>query len=220
MRSKGPVIAITIFILALAAASQAQVQLIEESFEAPAGWNWGLPTQVLETGGAPGAYLQSQGILDSALPKLRTTKGVASKFVGDYRAANVRGVSVTLQIGDVPTPQGRFLSVELTNDRGTPDVNDDCSAYLVGSKNIPLPGTGWKPYLFPVPSEEQVLPPGWQLLSAFGNQCPGLTDDEAWNLVITDVDQLQFSYGDPSFFYIFQQWEGLALDNPTIGVGQ
>jgi hypothetical protein len=121
----------------------------------------------------------------------------------------------------VLTPQGRDLSVVLTNNGGTlGNVDDDCSAYYVGEVNIPLPGSGWKDYSFRIPAERDTLPQGWELLSVAGSSCPGLTDDEAWNLVINDVDQLGFSYGDPSLFYIFQQWGGLGLDNPVIYVTQ
>ena len=192
------VVAAAVFIMA-GMPALVGAQAIEESFEARAGWSWGPPVQIIGSGGAPAAYLQSVGILDAALPKLSTGEGVQSPFVGDYRAAGVRGVSVTLQIDSVMTPGGRDLSVELTNDGGTPgNVNDDCSAYLVGDENIPLPGTGWKSFVFRIPSQREQLPPDWQLLSVAGNSCSGLSDDEAWNLVMTDVDRLRFSYGDPS----------------------
>ena len=45
--------------------------------------------------------------------------------------------------------------------------------------------------------------------------CPGLTEDEAWNRVITGVDQLRFFTGDPESFYLSQIWD-IGLDNPTI----
>jgi len=198
-------------------ASSLSAEVITESFEATAGWNWGIPGAVMTDGGAPGAHLEASGILDSALPKLATGVGVDSKFVGDYRAAGVRAVAATLKVDAVPTPFGRDLSVELTNDNGTPgNINDDCSAYRVGNDNIPLPGTGWRSYSFSIPAAREELPGGWKLLSIAGGNCPGFSDDEAWNFVITNVSQLKFSYGDPSLFYIFQQWEGLGLDSPSI----
>ena len=45
--------------------------------------------------------------------------------------------------------------------------------------------------------------------------CPGLTGDEAWNRVITGVDQLRFFTGDPERPYLFQVWD-IGLDNPSI----
>ena len=211
-------IAVAVALVALS--SPLGAQSIEESFEPAAGWSWGVPTTVVQSGGDPAAYLES-ALLDTPLPVLRTQSGVQSPFVGDYRAAGVRGVAVSLQIGAVMTHQGRELSVVLRNDGGTPgNVNDDCSAYFVGPDNIPTPGSGWQTYQFRVPADREVLPAGWALFSVAGNSCPGLTVDEAWNLVIADVDVLEFTYGDPTFFYIFQQWTGLGLDNPTIWVSE
>lgn len=42
-----------------------------------------------------------------------------------------------------------------------------------------------------------------------------MIENEAWNRVITGVDQLRFFTGDPQLFYVFQIWD-IGLDNPSI----
>ncbi|MGI8924085.1 MAG: PEP-CTERM sorting domain-containing protein [Fimbriimonadales bacterium] len=89
---------------------------------------------------------------------------------------------------------------------------------------MPLLGEGWKSLSFNIDSSSNTLPTGW-LTIALGPNSPQNPD---WNDVITDVDQLGYSRGDPEFFFIFQMWE-IGMDNngiqmvpeplPAIGLG-
>jgi hypothetical protein len=178
------------------------------------GWTFGNPfieTRELE-GGNPGAYIRSN-LLDTFAAQPRTTLGLRrSIFHGDYRARGVTFVAIDLAVFSVDfSTQGRPLSLILFDDGGTPDVAiDDCSVFRVGGHPTPMPNGTWQPYRFRVPAHSTTLPPGWALQG-----CPGLTEDEAWNRVITGVDQLRFFTGDPEGIFIFQVWD-IGLDNPRI----
>jgi hypothetical protein len=106
---------------------------------------------------------------------------------------------------------GRPLTLMLVSDAGTPgNGNDDWAAYLIGPQNVPEPGDGWVTFSFPVPSQSPTLPPGWQTIELGPNSPP-----PDWNDLITDVDQVRFFYGDPTFVFIFQVWD-VGLDNVTM----
>jgi hypothetical protein len=174
------------------------------------GWTFGASEVIAAAGGNPGAFLHVTG-LDTFAPQPRTS--APSLFTGDFRANGVTQFGVDLVTLAVDfSAEGRPLTLMLVSDNGTPaDPDDDWAAYLIGPTNVPLPGQGWRSYLFDVPSQETSLPAGWLTL-ALGPNAPPTPD---WNLVITDVTQVCFFYGDPQMFFIFQMWE-LGLDNPTI----
>ncbi len=171
---------------------------------------------VRQFGGHPDGYLRVQG-LDSPAPRISTVPALAPQFLGDYRAKGVIALGIDISLFSVDiTAEGRPVSLYLYSDMGTPDDSlDDCEAVSVGSKNVPRPGTGWKTYDFKVPSQSMTLPQGWV---AYGT-CAGLTPDEAWNEVITNVGRASFYFGEPEYFYIFQIWD-VGFDNPRITLGK
>ena len=175
------------------------------------GWTFGAPGESQPpTGGNPGAYLDS-GLLDTFAPRLRTTatRGV---FTGDFRSKGVSSIGLDLITFNAQTTGGRPLALMLIKDPGTPgNFADDTAAYFLGP-NIPDVGDGWLSYDYAVPSEETDLPAGWLLLN-MGDV--GGTPNHTWDEVIQDVDQVQFHYGDPTFVFIFQQWN-LGADNLRI----
>ena len=171
------------------------------------------PFDVIEpTGGSPGAYLHVSS-LDSAAPRIFAFPGLDEKFIGDYRAEGVTGLGVDVQLFGTDFALGaRPISLYLNSDMGTPDdTSDDCDAVLVGNKNVPKAGTGWKSYDFKVPSQSTALPNGWVLVGT----CGSLPAGDAWSYVITHVKQPSFTFGEPDFLYIFQIWD-LGFDNPRI----
>jgi len=189
---------------------------VVESFDGggnEGGWTWGFGDTIVANGGNPGAYLATDG-LDTFAPRPQTTTGGA--FIGDYRAKGVLGVGVDLITFHVDfSAEGRALTLVLVHDNDTPDDPfDDTAVYFLG-ENIPLEGEGWKSYDFDVPSQETSLPAGWQLLNLGDSGAAPIHD---WNEVIQHVSAVWFHYGDPTFFYIFQQWI-LGLDNPRITTG-
>jgi len=175
------------------------------------GWLYGGPGETIEpTGGNPGWFLHSPSI-DTFAPQPRTS-GPDSVFTGDFKDRNVSVIGIDLITIDVDfSAAGRPLTLMLISEAGTPgNPNDDWAAYLIGPQNIPLPGEGWLSYSFDVPSQSPTLPPGWQTIDLGPNPPP-----PDWNALITNVDQVRFFYGDPTFVFIFQMWD-VGLDNVTI----
>ena len=188
---------------------------VTETYDGPveeASWRVASFDNAVDFGGWPGAYLRVAG-LDTFGPRIRTVPGLASKFLGDYRAKGVTGLGVDVNLFATDFgAEGRPVSLYLTSGMDTPeDPYDDCDAVYVGAKNVPKPGTGWKSFDFRVPSHDLTLPPGWVVVG----ECGGLDADAAWNHVITHVDQASFYFGEPDWFYIFQVWT-LGFDNPRI----
>jgi len=195
-----------------------------ESFEGPenaGGWSFfgnpANPIEVIEpAGGHPGRFLHSTcaglGCLDTFAPELRTQLGSSSPFTGDYRANGVVELGVDLAVFGPPgvTTGGRPLSLILRNDGGTPsDASDDVVVARVGARNIPAADGHWRAYSFRVPSQRTTLPGGWLVLQGSGD------DDADWNLVVGSVTRASFFFGDPQFFFIFQQWE-LGVDRVRV----
>jgi hypothetical protein len=175
------------------------------------GWLYGGPGETIETtGGNPGAYLHSPN-LDTFAPQPRTS-GPDSVFTGNFQSRNVSSIGIDLITIAVDfSAADRPLTLMLVSDAGTVgNPNDDWAAYFIGPADVPEPGQGWLSYSFAVPSQSATLPAGWQTI-ALGPSSPA----PDWNDLITDVDQVRFFYGDPTFVFIFQVWN-VGLDNVTI----
>ncbi len=204
---------ITVLLLVLAATPLAAGSEFVETFDTSneGGWTFGAPGESQpSTGGNPGGYLDS-GLLDTFAPRLRTTDA-SSVFVGDFRGQGVSSVGVDLVTFNALSTGGRPLALMLIKDPGTPgDFADDTAAYFLGP-NIPDVGDGWISYDYLVPSSDTELPLGWELLNLGDSGAPA---NHTWDEVIQDVDKVQFHYGDPTFFFIFQQWN-LGADNVRI----
>jgi len=167
-----------------------------------AGWTFGAPVQVLEpTGGCPsGGYLHGSSI-DTTIPFLRT--GVASPFTGNYRTRRITKVGVCIVVHGTDFPvTGLNPAVILVSVNGTPgDPSDDWGAFRLAPLGLP-PNNTWLPLLFVVDAQSNTLPPGWQYIEFGPNVPPGRN----WGQLVQSVDRLEFSFGDPSLFYIFQMW--------------
>jgi hypothetical protein len=190
-----------ILILTLAAlASPAAAQLpFVETFDGGSnvgGWTLGPPPQLLATGGNPGGYHYT--LVDTFAPQPRTSG--ASVFTGDWRAQGVRSVGIDLRTVSTQFPFDRELTLMLGNDNGTPaNTADDCLVYFLGTRRVPQVAEGWRSFDFFVDAASATMPAGWL---PYGT----CTDpDSAWNKVITDVSYVQYFYGDPTFFFIFDQ---------------
>jgi hypothetical protein len=172
------------------------------------GWTWGCCESVPGSGGNPGRYLRVDN-LDTFAPQPRA--GTGGSFVGDYRTMGVTDIGVDLITFAADfSVGGRPLTLMLIHDNGTPgDVLDDTAAYLEHPNNVPGIGAGWQSYDFAVPSQETTLPAGWALLNLGDSGSPA---NHTWDEVIQDVGRIRFFYGNPEFFFIFQQWT-LGLDN-------
>jgi hypothetical protein len=199
-------------------AANAELNTFTENFENHSNvgaWTFGNTAYetIEQTGGNPGAFLHNDW-LDTIGPRGRTTLGVESIFTGDYHERGVLSVGIDFALFHVDyTAVGRPVTLILYSDADTPDdTTDDCRVYRAG-KSSPAPNGKWQSYSFDVPSDSERLPRRWTVWN-----CGTRSDDEAWELVIEDVDQLAFFWGDPELFYIFQMFD-VGLDNPTITWG-
>ena len=188
------------FLVAAACAAIADASTTQESFDNGSnvgGWTYGPPSVFETTGGNPGAYLH-QPLVDTFAPELRTTG--SSAFTGSFRDRNVESLGVDLITLSTQFSFQRELSLILVS--GTRVI------YFLGTSFVPQPGTGWKSFDFAIDSQSTTMPPGWAVLS-------GGTPDGTWNAVMNNVTQVRFFYGDPTFFFIFDQWN-VGADNARI----
>jgi hypothetical protein len=86
--------------------------------------------------------------------------------------------------------------------------NGHATIYYLGTDFVPQPGTGWKSFEFKLDPDSMTMPPGW-FVNGPGNR------DAAWQAVMTNVTSINFFYGDPTFFFIFDIWN-IGADNLRI----
>lgn len=206
---------------------QTPVRLVSESFSGGSNegaWSLSDRSVIKSSGGNPGAFLHDAH-LDTFAPQAQTQWEDASLFIGKYREQRVVSLTASVRIVSASlTVEERPMSLMLVSEPGTPgDTSDDIFVYYVGPDNIPLPGAGWRPYQFEVPSHSLTLPfphsmtegqPGW-VVTRGDIFTPAKDPDAAWNIVMEDVDQVIFWFHDPRYFAILQRWN-VGLDNPSI----
>ena len=176
---------------------------------------WGFGSggdQLVASGGNPGEFIGTLAF-DTFTPRAQTALGALSVFHGDYRAAGVTEMGIDLKTfaNQFPNSCMRPISLQLWSDPGTPgNFGDDSYVYFVSSFQAPCAGESWKSYDLDVDAASATLPAGWAVDPTNANP-----PDQVWNEVIEDVDQVLWWYGDPTFFFIFEQWS-VGLDNPRI----
>ena len=186
-----------------------------ESFDGTldeATWRLSIRDEIDPAGGHPGSFLHNPQT-DSAVPQPIYVGPPGTPFLGNYQAAGVvsLGIDVNIYSASIAVERTRPLSLVLTSDMGTPDdPSDDCDAYTVGAK-LPQPGSGWKSFSFKVPSGRPTLPSGWVIRGA----CAGLSQDDAWKAVITNVTRVVFPFADPDTLWYFQIWD-IGLDSVRV----
>jgi hypothetical protein len=196
----------------LSASASAQLPFVEgfDNANNVGTWSFGPPPTFPSSGGNPTWYLQST--VDTFAPQARS-RDASSPFGGDWRAKGVRSVGIDLRTLSVQFPFDRELTLMLGNDHGTPaDPSDDCIVYFLGTRRVPQVAEGWKSFDFFVDSASASMPPGWTVSGQSGS----CTDpDAAWNTVVTDVSYINYFYGNPEFFFIFDLWT-VGIDNARI----
>lgn len=160
------------------------------------GWTYGPPEQLEPVNGNPGGWLHQVNV-DTFAPQLRTTG--PSVFTGNYRARNVTSLGVDLATISTQFPAARECTLMLTNGSQT--------VYWLGTELVPQPGTGWKAFDFAIDAQSTTMPSGWTTQDG--------PADAVWNAVITNVTEVRYFYGDPTFFFIFDQWN-VGVDNARI----
>ncbi len=171
------------------------------------GWTLGPPPSFPSSGGNPSFFHST--LVDTFAPQPQTS-GAPSVFTGDWRAKGVRSIGIDLRTLSIQFPFDRELTLMLTDDGGTPSTADDWIIYFLGTERVPQVAEGWKKFDFAVDASKTAMPAGWTVLEPFGGD-----PNTAWNEVMTNVSEVRYFYGDPTFFFIFDQW-GLGLDNARI----
>jgi len=190
---------------------------VTETFEGgtnAAGWSYGFDA-LDTTGGNPGWWLHAVG-LDTFAPILSTNPNIPSAYTGDLRAKGVTSMALDARVDHTDFNVGGdafSMTLLLRKTNGTPDdFSDDDYAWFAGAQ-IPVVGSGWQHYDFPVPAAQTTLPAGWKGGSPDDpeNFRPGVT----WNDIVTSADIVEFNYLKPGFFAIFQQWN-TGADNISV----
>jgi len=185
-----------------------------DTFSVPPAGNWQVNgySQIQQAGGNPGAFLYGYGI-DSIFPRVWTAPNNGGIFTGDYRTQQVTsvGLDADLIYVDFQNVGNRPMTLLLVSDNGTAgNPDDDWAAYKKGA-NIPYLNDGWLSYDYPIPYDATTFPPDWQALGLGGS--PPANPD--WNVLMGDVTDVWFWWGDPELFYIFQTWQ-IGVDNARI----
>ena len=172
------------------------------------GWSYNPDDAIEATGGSPGGWLHQATAITFAPIFISSAK----EYSGDFRAGGVSKISfdARLDTQEWGTGAGFNMSVLLRDSKGTSDPADDDYAYFVGPE-IPLEGTGWKHFDFPIPSQDtSAVPAGWK--GGWAGDLESFRPGIDWNDVITNVDQVEIWFMNPSFFAIIQLWD-IGLDN-------
>ncbi len=157
------------------------------------------------------------------IPTLHTGSGVDSPFVGNYRERNVDRISMRTRLARDPFPcgtEGRKMTLALVHEGDPLSFKDDCAFYMVArdelgqERDIPSVLDGWVDYSWAIESGSYTLPEGWEPWHArcqrFDSDGDYQVDpdklDEAWNYVITAVDQVTFCYERCDYVSIECRW--------------
>jgi hypothetical protein len=194
---------VTLILLASSGAGvQAQLSSVVTFDSGKFGWSWGAgPGEwIAPAGGNPGAYLHGE-LCCLYWPFAFN----ASSFAGNYRAGGLATLGVDLNVLDGSA--GRRVALLLRSHNGTPFLEDDWGAYVLGA---PSPGAGWHSHDFVVPAQDTALPAGWSMWH---------TTAHTWDELIQDVDEVEFIYGDPTLNYVERDWV-VGMDNARFSSGE
>ena len=169
--------------------------------------------RIESSGGHPGAFLHNPVDVSTG-PNAYYVGPFGTAFMGDYRATNVTslGIDVNIFSADIDRAGGYPWKLWLNLYSGTDTENneyDDCRVSTVGAM-LPVPGSGWRSFTFKVPTGRASLPPGWVMQGV----CDHLSQDEAWNSLITHVSAVSFSF-EGGQYAIFQTWD-VGIDSVRI----
>ncbi len=155
------------------------------------GWTWDRTPrgQVVASGGNPGGYFQSDLM---AVPALF---GSGAVFTGDFRARAVGSIGGDLATVQFATP-GTVISVSLGHHNGQPNnpLAHTFASFVTTIAAPVNPDDGWVSFDVDIPYDATETPDGWTL----GGVMPQLPPTVDWNTLITHVDEIVISWGDPS----------------------
>lgn len=164
------------------------------------------PATIEPDGGNPGPYLHATA--DAAIPSWYVPLGTAStRFLGDYAARHVTGMSFDIDIFSGIGPHPRNVTLDLKTTLHTGDLSQGVRAYYIGRDVASLP-TGWHTFRYRFDASSPTIPAGWVVTR--GDGTPGTDAD--WQALMGDVETLAVELGTPGYFYPFWVWD-LGLDN-------
>jgi hypothetical protein len=204
----------SVAVVGAAALAESYVDTFDGGINA-GSWTFGAPFEQIEAaGGNPGPFLHGWSI-DSIFPTTRSGRNAdGGIFTGNYRSMLVTSLGIDADLIEVDFPDvgNRPMTLALLSDNRTPtDFSDDWGAYLIGPDNIPYENDGWLSYDFAVPSQSDVWPADW----TYWRLGPGSPADGDWTALMQNVSEVDFLWGSPELFYIFQMWDAGA-DNLRI----
>lgn len=160
-------------------------------------------------GGNPGWYIHCPTLIAPA-PILLTTG--PSVFTGNYRQRQVyaMGTDLILYHWQWPMPPDTHIYLALRNETYGMYLFADTGA------RIPQADGRWNSYGVRIPYDSAVLPERWLAWYAGYVYEPGTSvGDKVWEMVITDVQQVVWSYGGPLAANLIGPTDSGA-DNPFI----
>ncbi|MGV6852216.1 MAG: hypothetical protein ACWA5R_08565 [bacterium] len=171
-----------------------------------------------------GNYVRLSGYMD--YPYFFQMAGIKKDYAGnvDFKELGVSRVCVDIILHSIngnnpPSCQG--LTLALLNDMGTSTRVDDWGATTDIPIFLGVAGSGWQTACFDIPSQSEVVPPGWALLNE-GGAAELLPPDASWNQSLSDVDRLNISFGElvsnPFCGTLEAAWD-LGLDNIAVYTG-
>lgn len=159
-------------------------------------WSFPFPTTIVEESGK--SYLYTSG-LDTFAPQLDTAPNQKSIFTGNYVAQKVKSIDMTTQIFSDLSPQDdKPLTLILTS--------GNYAAYKSSDKLVVASLNRWESYHFDIPkSAAEAAKQGWHVTT--WPRMGGSATPDKYDAILQNVDHVQFYYGDPVMFYMFQNWD-------------
>lgn len=158
-------------------------------------WNFLFPAQIVDD--VDVSYLYVSG-LDTFAPQLQTGDSGKNIFTGNYVQKKVKSIQFTNQIfSDLNPNDDRPVTLML--------ISGDVAAYKKSDQLLIQSLKKWETFSFDIPkTAQEASAAGWKTTS-----WPRMDRDHAhgnYDDIIRNVDRVEFYYGDPELFYIFQDW--------------
>ena len=163
------------------------------------------------SGGNPGRWLRN-AVLNTFVPSVSTR---ARLFTGDFVARGARAFRLDAQtVSATFGVQERPFTLILTTFNGQPSDPDAWDYVYFRGPLVPQAGEGWRSYTYLIPSRfGGELPAGWN--GGYSGDPENLRPGVVWRDILSAVDEVRVLWGDPTFFYIGQQFD-LGVDNVRI----
>lgn len=178
------------------------------------------PRMINATGGNPDSYLYSE--VSSAIPTWSTAStrfqpGVNddakrdSVFVGDYYTAQIKTLSVDLQVIQPGSwTEDRTVTLHLMSwDTTNNALAYDATYSLPDMPDVPV---GWQHYEFTIDAQSPTIPAGWAINR--GDGTPGTDAD--WATFMHQIDLVGFGFWKPGYGYPSLGLWQLGIDNIRI----